>query len=328
MRVVSLASGSSGNSLFIEAGPLGRTRLLIDAGLSGRVLHERLQAIGVHPSQLQGILITHEHSDHVLGLPTLLRRYNTPIITAPLTYDAIKEGMERGSWHTDSGKLLPTTTVVAAPTANGYMTEEELHTFESSIESAATLEVLEESQPLLLPGSTRMIGDIEVTSFPTSHDAAAPCGYFLQAGGCRICVATDTGEVTDEMLQKIKEADLLVLESNHDRVRLLRGPYPIVVKQRILSPFGHLSNDQAADAILQTWRNDSVRWVWLAHLSRTNNTPALALKTLQTRLQTAGANPAQLHISVLPPGMGASWNSRELWTTPDLWEMGNLTRGQ
>src|ERR1700730_8693372 len=73
MRVISLGSGSSGNALLVEAGPGGRTRLLVDAGFTGRVLTSRLRHAGVSPVQLTGILLTHEHIDHVLGLPFLLK---------------------------------------------------------------------------------------------------------------------------------------------------------------------------------------------------------------------------------------------------------------
>src|SRR5437899_8754858 len=106
MRVVSLASGSSGNALLIEAGPQGRTKLLIDAGLSTRVLTQRLQSVGVHLSQLQGVLVTHEHSDHVLGLPMLVKRYAIPVISDPRTSAAIEESIQTGGWRTDSGKLV------------------------------------------------------------------------------------------------------------------------------------------------------------------------------------------------------------------------------
>src|SRR5487761_1249038 len=101
------------------------------------------------------------------------------------------------------------------------------------------------------------------------------------------------------MLAMMQHADLLVLEANHDRARLLSGPYPYHLKQRILSPTGHLSNDQAAEAVLRTWSNDGLRWLWLAHLSRTNNTPKLALTSMQKSLREAGANLSQIHISVL-----------------------------
>src|SRR5207245_9393669 len=90
MRVVSLGSGSSGNALLIEAGPNGRTKLLVDAGFSERILRERLRSVGVTMSQIQGILITHEHADHILGLSTIMNRYATPVVADPRTLDHIK----------------------------------------------------------------------------------------------------------------------------------------------------------------------------------------------------------------------------------------------
>ncbi|MFL5652709.1 MAG: MBL fold metallo-hydrolase [Ktedonobacteraceae bacterium] len=294
MRVTSLASGSSGNALLVEAGPGRRTRLLVDAGLSGSVLVERLRQAGTCPAQLQGVLVTHEHSDHIIGLPVLMKRYAIPVITAPDTYVAIEQNLAQ----IIAGEQFP---------ANGVQGE-----------SIFLQDML--AMPLQ-PGSRSQVGDIEVISFPVSHDALAPCGYLLSAGGCRVCIAIDSGEVTPIMLEAMHHADLLVLESNHDRERLLRGPYPYHLKLRILSPTGHLSNDQAADAILQTWRTDSVRWLWLSHLSRTNNTPKLALKSMLARLEAAKANLSQIHVSVLPPGMGSVWDSTQLWESPSLWEM-------
>ena len=301
MRVTSLGSGSSGNALLIEAGPLGRTKLLVDAGLAPRILLERLRLAYTAPTQLHGVLVTHEHSDHILSIPMLTKRYDIPIITAPDTLAAMEQSFISGRWFSDSGPLI-----------------------EPSFELAAVQEtqISEVKRRILLSvGSTRVIGDIEVTSFPISHDAVSPCGYLLHAGGCRVCVVTDSGEVTPTMLAMMQHADLLVLESNHDRERLLRGPYPYHLKQRILSPTGHLSNDQAADAVLQTWRTDSVRWLWLAHLSRTNNTPRLALQSMLTNLSNAHANLSQVHISVLPPGLGGVWDSTQLWHSRSLWEM-------
>lgn len=301
MRVTSLGSGSSGNALLVEAGPLGRTKLLVDAGLAPRILLERLRVAYTAPTQLNGVLVTHEHSDHILSIPMLTKRYDIPIITAPDTLAAMEQSFISGRWFSDSGPLI-----------------------EPSFELAAVQEtqISEVKRRILLSvGSTRVIGDIEVTSFPISHDAVSPCGYLLHAGGCRVCVVTDSGEVTPTMLAMMQHADLLVLESNHDRERLLRGPYPYHLKQRILSPTGHLSNDQAADAVLQTWRTDSVRWLWLAHLSRTNNTPRLALQSMLTNLSNAHANLAQVHISILPPGLGGVWDSTQLWHSRSLWEM-------
>ena len=295
MRVVSLGSGSSGNALLIEAGPRGRTKILVDAGFSARVLAERLRVVDVTPGQLRGILVTHEHADHILGLPVLAKRHNLPVITDPRTFNAIAELIEQDVLRSDSGKL------VAPESEREQLARSNLFSFDV--------------------GARQSLGDIEVTSFPVSHDAAAPCGYLLHAGGCRVCVVTDTGEVTPTMLEAIAQADLLVLESNHDRERLLRGPYPYHLKMRILSATGHLSNDQAAEAVLRTWRGDGVRWLWLSHLSRTNNTPGLALSHMRSRIQQIGANLAQMHISILPPGMGPIWDSTKLWHSSSLWEM-------
>ncbi|MHB8599003.1 MAG: MBL fold metallo-hydrolase [Ktedonobacteraceae bacterium] len=316
MRVISLGSGSSGNALLVEAGARGRTKILIDAGLSSRVIAERLQRVGVHPAQLQAVFVTHEHSDHIIGLPVLMKRYGIPVFTTPETLAAIEQSLASGIWRTDSGTLVAPDVIV--PGVDSESSENgDLESAVLSIKST-----LEKPRNSPLPaGSRLLIGDIEVQSFPISHDAVAPCGYLLSAGGCRVCVVTDSGEVTPAMLEVMQHADLLILESNHDRQRLLRGPYPYHLKQRILSPHGHLSNDQAAEAVIRTWRPDSVRWLWLAHLSRTNNTPKLALNSMLANLEAAHANLSQIHISVLPPGIGGIWDSTQLWHSTTLWEM-------
>jgi phosphoribosyl 1,2-cyclic phosphodiesterase len=310
MRVVSLGSGSSGNALLIEAGPNGRTKLLVDAGFSERILRERLRSVGVTISQIQGILITHEHADHILGLSTIMKRYATPVVADPSTLAAIEQVFTAGILRSESGAL------VSLETEEGIDPTEHIH-----IDDRSSLHIVRQNSIHLAVGTRCILGDIEVVSFPVSHDAVAPCGYLLSAGGCRVCVVTDSGEVTPTMLEAMNQADLLILESNHDRERLLRGPYPYALKQRILSSSGHLSNDQAAEAVLRTWRTDAVRWLWLSHLSRTNNTPKLALQSMRTRIQEAKVNLGQVHISVLPHTMGAIWDSTQLWHVPSLWEM-------
>src|SRR5260221_3156938 len=165
------------------------------------------------------------------------------------------------------------------------------------------------------------MADMEVRSFRLSRDAVARWGYLLRVGVCRVCIAMDSGEVTPAMLEMMSRADLLVIEANHDRQRLLSGPYPYILKQRILSNLGHLSNDQAAEALLHTWRPDSIRWVWLSHLSLVNNTPAIALDIVRSRIEFAQANPAQVHLTTLPPCICSTSDSTQLWESQTLWEM-------
>ena len=320
MRVVSLGSGSSGNAYLVEAGPQGRTRILLDAGLSARTLIARLSSIGISLSDIQAVLVTHEHSDHVQSIPTLVNRYSLPVMTNTHTMKAILEGLKTGVWRSDSGTLVPTKILVAP--SDITLSEPMVPTsyaLADSEQSATTGADLSFQIPLSLTaielaiGSQRTIGDISVTSFSVSHDAVAPCGYLLEAGGCRVCLVTDTGEVTVNMLEYIQHADLLILESNHDRERLRRGPYPYMLKQRILSPTGHLSNDQAAEAVLRIWREKDMRWLWLAHISRTNNTPLLAGESMRVYLQTYHADLRYISISVLPHTMGPTWDSTQLW---------------
>jgi hypothetical protein len=90
------------------------------------------------------------------------------------------------------------------------------------------------------------------------------------------------------------------------------GPYPWHLKRRILNPTGHLSNDQAAQALGQVL-DDGPRWVWLAHLSRTNNTPDLARTAVRDQLRSWGLG--HVALSVAPPGMGPVWDSAALWET-------------
>lgn len=317
MRVTSLGSGSSGNAYLVEAGPQGRTRLLVDAGFSARVLTERLRMAGCQPGQLRAVLVTHEHSDHILGLPVLMRRHRVPVFADPRTQAEMRAIFAAGELRSESGVLLNLEAEIG--TLDGDGTALLLREERVLIETASTDE--EDLWRALPVGTSRVIGDIEVHSFPVSHDAVAPCGYVLSAGGCRVCIVTDSGEVTPVMLEAIAQADLLILESNHDRERLIRGPYPYHLKQRILSSTGHLSNAQAAEAVLRTWRSDAVRWLWLAHLSRTNNTPRLALSGMKNNLRAAGANLAQIHISALRPEMGGTWDSTRLWHDTHLWEL-------
>ncbi len=325
MRVTSLASGSTGNALLVEAGPQGRTKLLVDAGLNGRLLVNRLRQLAVPPAHLQGVLVTHEHSDHIIGLPALMKRFAVPAVADARTLGAIEESFASGVWQTDAGAIVTRkseASITLSISAN-VVTSEQQESEEATLVTAHGMwqgDKLRYTTPLSV-GSHTIIGDIEVRSFPVSHDAVAPCGYLLKADGRCVCVAIDSGKVTSTMLKMMKRADLLIIESNHDRQRLLSGPYPYSLKQRILSSKGHLSNDQAAEAVLHTWRPDGIRWVWLSHLSLVNNTPELALEIMRNHIEFAGANPAQVQIATLPPGMGDVWDSAQSWRTPSLWEI-------
>jgi phosphoribosyl 1,2-cyclic phosphodiesterase len=159
-------------------------------------------------------------------------------------------------------------------------------------------------------GHTLTWGTLEVMSFPVSHDAIAPCGYVLASAAWRVLIATDTGMVTNAMLEAMRAANLLIIEANHDYDRLVSGPYPQYLKSRILSPTGHLSNEQTGRALTSVL-DDAPRWLWLAHLSRTNNTPDIARAHITQMLRQLELR--HIKPQSLPHESGPSWDSAALW---------------
>ena len=145
-------------------------------------------------------------------------------------------------------------------------------------------------------GVSRSIGEFAVTAVPTSHDAPGSCGFRLDTEDGSVGVLTDTGYVTDEAAEILEGVDLAVLEANHDIETLRSGPYPYYLKQRILGPQGHLSNDDAARfaaALAESGASEII----LAHLSRENNTPAMAQTAVEQAFSAAGVSPL---LSVAP----------------------------
>jgi phosphoribosyl 1,2-cyclic phosphodiesterase len=121
------------------------------------------------------------------------------------------------------------------------------------------------------------LDEFSIEAFPTSHDAQEPCGYLVTAGDVSLGFCTDTGIVTDRIMAYLKRSDAVVLESNHCPEMLRTGPYPEMLKRRIRSKTGHLSNADAASCIMALGQD--MTHIRLAHLSEVNNTPDIALKS-------------------------------------------------
>lgn len=127
------------------------------------------------------------------------------------------------------------------------------------------------------PGACFQAGGLTVESFPTLHDTAQPCGFSISNGSRKAALVTDLGVVTDQVLDGVQGADLLVVEANHDVECLRSGPYPYSLKERVLGDRGHLCNEAGA-ALARAAALAGAHTVVLAHLSEQNNTPALAKK--------------------------------------------------
>lgn len=247
VRLTILGSGSAGNCAYVET---DETRVLIDAGFSLRQIRQRLATIGRAPENLTGILITHEHNDHVQGLGGLGEKLRIPVYCNRPTQEAIQLQLDTK--------------------------------FDCR---------------LFVTGASFEIGDILVETFSIPHDAQDPVGFLLRTNDVNIGFLTDLGHVTKLVLERVRPANALVLEANHD-VRMLQDCVrrPWSLKQRILGRHGHLSNEAAADASEQIMSAD-LRHLYLGHLSRECNRPELAHRVVNERLQKIGAHHVRLELT-------------------------------
>lgn len=143
-------------------------------------------------------------------------------------------------------------------------------------------------------GSPFEVGDLRLRPFPVPHDAAEPVGFTVSDGTVSVGLATDLGSATPEVLEGLSDCDALVLESNHDDSMLMEGPYPPFLKARVSGPLGHLSNNDAG-TVISSVRHHGLRYLVLAHISRTNNVPDLTVRTARKAL---GRRASSVRISV------------------------------
>lgn len=125
--------------------------------------------------------------------------------------------------------------------------------------------------------------DITIESHSIWHDAADPVCYSLIHNGKKISIATDLGDYDDYIVHSLRDSDVLLIEANHDIRMLQAGPYPYMLKQRILGRRGHLSNE-AGGRLIRSLLNDHIKGIILGHLSEKNNYPELAYEAVKTEL--------------------------------------------
>lgn len=140
------------------------------------------------------------------------------------------------------------------------------------------------------------VGALTVTPFSTPHDSIDPLAFALRAGQSRACVVTDVGFIPENVRERIRNTDLLVIESNHDIEMLRTGPYPWSLKQRVMSNYGHLSNEALA-FFFGEYFDGCGRQVMLTHLSRQNNHPQIAFVSASRALERKSKN-TNLHVSL------------------------------
>ena len=241
VRFLSLSSGSNANCYYIGNGDGG---LLIDLGVGVRTLKKRLAEHDISFDNINMVLITHDHIDHIRSLGSFTERYKKPVFATETLHKAL---------HTH------------------FCTRGSL---------SGCVNILEEDV-------CYRSGDIGITAFSVPHDATQTLGYHIDFEGVKFTFLTDMGHPTDKAVKYASKANHLIVEANYDIDMLLRGPYAKSLKMRILEDTGHLSNDQTASLVRRAFHPE-LKSIHLAHLSKNNNTPKLALHTVKEALCEIG----------------------------------------
>lgn len=249
LKFCSLYSGSSGNSLFVQS---NNTKILIDCGQSAKKIENALTDIDIDISEIDAILVTHEHSDHIQSLGTISKKYDIPVFANFETWEA-----------------MPNQKIKISPN--------NIKMFENDKEF--------------------QIGNLQIMPFSTPHDAANPCGYSICNGSKKISIATDLGHIDNNIFSNIKDSKFMLLEANYEPEILKVSRYPYLLKQRIAGPHGHLSNIEAGQTISHLFGKE-LKEVMLGHLSKENNFPEMAYKTVAEELIHNNIDTNDIKISV------------------------------
>lgn len=156
-------------------------------------------------------------------------------------------------------------------------------------------------------GRPFVVGSLTVEAFLLPHDAAEPVGFVISRDDVRVMIATDLGQATDDLVERARSADVVILEANYDLRLLSVSPYPWFLKNRILSPTGHLSNDAAAQTVVAA-ASDRPQTAFLVHLSDINNLTPLARDTVQWALDREGITQVNVE-AIRPNGTSRTWES-------------------
>ena len=226
MKTCVLASGSEGNVTYVET---DNHKILFDLGTTVKYIKEKLSELSVSIDDIDYVLITHVHDDHIKALKTFISKYKATICVSPQMYSEI--------------------------------------------------ECLKEYPNILLYDELIDLNDSIIDIIKTSHDTSDSRSFIITSHKQSIVYLTDTGYINQKHFKKLKNKCVYLFESNHDIEMLLNGPYPKWLKDRVMGPYGHLSNKDSS-IYLAKLIGDNTKKIVLTHLSQKNNTPEKALETI------------------------------------------------
>ena len=267
MRVKVIASGSTGNCTYVETKD---HKILIDTGVSKKTIDFCLNSMGVEFNQIDTVLITHEHDDHIRSLAAVLRKSEIMCYMTTGTYDAMLQGKN------DALKKI-----LVERLESGYIIL--LNRLQKSI-----------NYPDIL------LDDTLINVLPTFHDASEPVGYKISCLEQSVVYITDTGYVHNSLYERICNSDCYVLEFNHDPGVLMASDRSLSLKRRILSDHGHLSNEDAF-VTLSRIMGEKTKLVFYAHISQECNLVEIIELTRKKVMSSLGVNDEAIKYVVTSP---------------------------
>ena len=238
MRFVSFASSSSGNSTLIS---YKNTNILVDCGISRKRIIDNLSRYNLNISDIDCILLTHSHTDHVQGLKYILKSDDIKVLGLRETLLAVDKSLESSDIKVnyDNFKIL---------------------------------------RPVNLLNDTEGIQIKDITVYPLKGCHDVPTLYYkFRLGNETIAILTDMGKFDDNVIRNLSDVNYLMLECNYDIQMLMESNRPEMLKSRILGEGGHLSNVECCEIIAKI-SNPGLKAIYLSHISAEANSEEYALE--------------------------------------------------
>jgi len=271
VRIKVFSSGSDGNSTIVVS---NNKKILIDLGITRKQISENLNSMNLDILDLDAILITHEHTDHIKALPTMLKECHIPIYLSRGTLNSIYE----------SYKALGKT----------KLTELIDRRF-----NEGSIIILNRNDNTLFYDSFN-IGSVIIDVLPAFHDAAETVGFVIHENEKKLVYITDSGYVHESIWPMISDAECYILESNHDPEIVMASNRPYTLKKRILSDYGHMSNEESM-ITLANIMGASTKLVMHAHVSQECNLSELIVMTRKKVFDSFGIDYSNIEFEILHP---------------------------
>ena len=241
MKYTVFSSGSAGNCSVLKTNELN---ILIDAGINKKQIEECLNNVDLTLSDIDYLLITHEHIDHIRAFSQLIKLPNLKVITSKGTL----------KWITDY--------------AREHNKIKDLENISYKLQSNMIIEMERIEDMIMYPSIT--LNTLKIEFLPLFHDANEPLGFVFEEDNKKLCYITDTGYVHSDLMPIIYNCEAYVLESNHDPELLMASDRPYYTKLRIIGDHGHISNEDSM-YLLSRSIGDKTNLVMHAHVSQECN---------------------------------------------------------